>query len=310
MKLIIGGTGALGSALTRRLLIHGEPVRVMTRTPVKAAELAIAGSEIYLGDLLDKNALQEACSGADTVIAAAHSLFGRGRYASAKVDGQAHKNLIDIAKAAGARHFIYTSAYFNDQAYLNIPFFRAKREVEEYLKASKLPYTILRPTAFMESHAHELIGKPIIENRKVMLIGRGEQPRNFVAAGDVARVAMVALSDKSMLGQTISIGGPGNYSNMEVVRLYEQYTGKKAAVTHLPLAVPRAVSRMIRPFHPGISQVLKFGVLSEKADQTFDVEPMLRNIPIRLTPLEEWIAKKLAGPAGSATTAEATYTLP
>lgn len=310
MKLIIGGTGSLGSALTRRLLIHGEPVRVMTRTPVKAAAQAIAGAQIYLGDLLDHNALKDACSGVDTVIASAHSMFGRGRLSSAKVDGQAHKNLIDIAKAAGVKHFIYISIYFSDPVYQSVPFFRVKREVEEYLKASGLPYTILRPTAFMESHAHELIGKPIIESGKVILFGRGQQPRNFVAADDVARVAMVALNDKSMWGQTISMGGPGNYTNMDIVRIYEEYTGKKAKVIHLPLSFPRTLSHIMRPFHPGLSQVLKIATLSDKAEQTFDVQSFLEQIPIRLTPLEEWVEKKLAGPADSATTAETAYSLP
>lgn len=309
MKLIIGGTGTLGSALTRRLLAHGEPVRVMTRKPAKAAELAMAGAEVAVGDLLDSSALKEACTGATEVVATAHSFFGRGRYASAKVDGQAHKNLIDIAKTAGAKHFIYTSVYTGDPAYQDVPVFRIKHEVEEYLKASGLPYTILRPTFFMESHAHELIGKAIMERRRVILIGRGLQPRNFVAADDVARVAMIALCDPSQQGRTIDIGGPGHYTNMDIVRLYEQHTGLRAKVTRLPLGLARSLSLILRPFHPGLSQVLKMAVISNKADQHFDLERFLEDFPIRLTPMEEWIEKKLAGPAGSTTAAETAHTL-
>lgn len=310
MKLIIGGTGTLGSALTRRLLAHGEPVRVMTRKPAKAAELAMAGAEVVVGDLSDRASVEDACRGADAVVAAAHSLFGRGQHSSASVDGQRHKVLIDLAKASGVKHFIYTSIYTIDPVYQRVPFFRIKQEVEEYLKASGLPYTILRPSAFMESHAHELIGKPIIKKERVIMIGRGLQPRNFVAADDVARVAMIALSDQSLLGQTVAIGGPGNYTNMDVVRLYEHYTGHQAKVTHLPPAVSRALSLMMRPFHPGFSQVLKIATLSDKAGQSFDVQSLLEKIPIRLTSLEEWVENKLASSTGSASTPETAYSLP
>ena len=81
MNLIVGGTGALGSAVARLLLSAGEPVRVMTRTPEKAAGLAADGAEIVRGDLLDRDSIARACQGAKVVVAAAHSILGRGESA-------------------------------------------------------------------------------------------------------------------------------------------------------------------------------------------------------------------------------------
>ena len=49
MILIVGGTGALGSAAARRLLAKGTAVRVMTRTPEKADELQKLGAEVVQG---------------------------------------------------------------------------------------------------------------------------------------------------------------------------------------------------------------------------------------------------------------------
>lgn len=309
MKLIIGGTGTLGSAISRRLLSQGEPVRVMTRTPAKAATLAVAGAEVVIGGLIDRISVEEACQGANTVIAAAHSFFGRARQSSARVDGQGHKDLIDIAKRSGVKYFIYTSSFADDTTYQRVPFFRIKLEVEKYLKASGLAYTILRPTAFMEAHAHQFIGDPIIKNKRVFLFGRGEQPRNFVAAEDVARVVMLIPGDKSLIGQTIIVGGPGNHSNMDVVRLYELLSEKKAKVTHLPAGLARALSLIIRPFHPGISQVMRAGALADKTDERFDATLLQQLVPIRLTSLEEWVANKLAGPTGTPSPAEADYSV-
>lgn len=95
MILIVGATGFLGQETTRQLLAAGHRVRVMARTPEKAASLKEAGAEVVAGDLIDPASLQRACAGAEVVIAAAHSLLGRGRYNSPKVDDSGHRSLID-----------------------------------------------------------------------------------------------------------------------------------------------------------------------------------------------------------------------
>ena len=82
MYLIVGGTGSLGSALARRLLDRGKPVRVMTRRPEDAAELKELGAEVLQGDLLDKASLARANKGATKVVASAHSILGRGKESS------------------------------------------------------------------------------------------------------------------------------------------------------------------------------------------------------------------------------------
>lgn len=239
MVLIVGGSGALGSIVTRRLLAAGESVRVMSRTPAKAAALQAAGAHVVQGDLLDRESVVRACAGAQALVAAAHSILGRGTNASVHVDGAAHRQLIDIAKASGVRHVVYTSVYNYGPAYDAVPFFRIKREVEQYLRASGLGHTIVRPTAFMDFHAHVLIGEPILAKGKVVLFGRGEQPRNFVAADDVAQFVMLALRDTSLAGETIDVGGPENLTNMDVVRVYERVSGRQAKVTRLPLGLLR-----------------------------------------------------------------------
>ena len=112
MILIVGGTGSLGSATARRLLARGRPVRVMTRIPEKAAELQALGAQVVQGDLLDKASLAGACRGVEKVLAAAHSILGRGREASKFVDLAGHKDLIDAAQSAGVMHFVYTSIFY------------------------------------------------------------------------------------------------------------------------------------------------------------------------------------------------------
>jgi uncharacterized protein YbjT (DUF2867 family) len=292
MILIVGATGVLGSATARRLLVDGHAVRAMTRTPAKAAELGRLGAEIVQGDLRDAESLRRACEGADRVLATAHALLSRGREASKYVDDAGHKQLIDIARAAGVQHFVYTSvngASLDDP----VPFTRIKYDVEQYLQRSGLSYTILRPTAFMEWHAHTFIGQPILERGQVTLFGRGDNPRNFVAGDDVARFAVIALTDPRAAGQTIDIGGPENWTNMEVVALYAKLAGRPAKVRHVPLGALRVLSVLLQPFHPGLSQVLRFGILTDTTDVTFDPGETLKQYPLELTGLEAWVRARL-----------------
>lgn len=288
MILVVGGTGAMGRATVRRLLDAGEPVRVMTRTLENAAELQQLGAEVVQGDLCDYAALERAVAGVDKVLAAAHSVGGRGKEASKFVDGRGNEWLIDLAKAAGVQHFVYTSSH-GVSADHPTPFFRFKYGVEQYLKASGLRYTILRPTAFFESHVHMLIGEPIMKTGKVTLFGAGENPRNFVAADDVAQFAVLALHDPQLAGRTIEIGGLANKTNMEVVQMYDELTDVPVKVSHVPLGMLRLLSPILRPFHAGLSQIMALSIWQNTTDQTFDVRPMLAEFPVQLTPIEEWV---------------------
>ena len=293
MILIVGGSGTLGHILAVKLLGAGHPVRIMSRTPTKVAVLRAEGAEVVEGDLLDRDSLQRACEGVDAVAAAAHSIMGRGASASVHVDGAGHCRLIDAAKAAGADRFVYVSVYEADPAYRRVPFFRIKHDVEQYLKASGLTYTILRPTAFMDLHAHVLIGEPILKRGKVVLFGRGERPRNFVAASDVAHIAFLSLTDPSLAHEVIDIGGPENLSSNDVVRLYDRRAARAAKVVHAPLFVPRIMSVLLRPFHPGLSQIMQSAVLAETVNQAFDARPLASRFGMQLMTLNEWVTRRL-----------------
>ena len=292
MILVVGATGALGNALCKQLLAQGKSVRGLARTPEKAAAIKQLGVDVVHGDLRDTTSLRRACAGVDQVVATAHSIFGRGADASKYVDLQGHKDLIDVAKAAGVRQLVYVSA-LGAAPDSKVPFFRIKYEVEQYLCSSGLTFVILRPTAFMESHAHMLIGEPILQKGKVSLFGKGNNPRNFVAADDMARFVMIALADPRAAGQLIKVGGPENWTNMDVVGLYEQISGRQAKVSHVPLGILRVMSRLIRPFHPGLSQAMQSSILFDTTDQTFDMRETLQTYPMTLTRLEDWVREQV-----------------
>jgi nucleoside-diphosphate-sugar epimerase len=55
----------------------------------------------------------------------------------------------------------------------------------------------------METHAHQLIGQPLLEKGKVSILGQGDSPRNFVAVNDVARLIKMVLDKPQTKGEII-----------------------------------------------------------------------------------------------------------
>lgn len=270
MILLIGGTGTLGSAITRRLAAAGIPVTVMSRDPDNHAGRFPSGVDFVRGDLGDKDALERAVKEKTTVVNAAHSLFGRGRSASKYIDDLGGRQLVKASVAAGVKRFVYVSAWFPPRMASN-RFIAAKKSVEEQLRSSGLPHLIVRPTAFMDIHAEQLIGQRIKANQKVNVFGPGTATRNYVAADDVADLLVDELRNPTPDPRTVNVGGPQNLSTKDVIATYESLLGKPAKVSHAPLAVASIMHWLFRPFHPGLSQVMDMVQKGEAGGDEFDL---------------------------------------
>jgi uncharacterized protein YbjT (DUF2867 family) len=290
---IIGARGTLGREATRELIAAGWNVTAATRDPDRAGDLKRLGADVRKADLLDPPSMRAACRGSDAVFAAAHSMLGRGRSRSEVVDDVGHRALIDAAKAEGVRHFVYTSILGASPDH-PIDFWRTKYAVERHLEASGLSYTILRPSAFMDTHGHEFLGKSILRSGRAIVFGSGDKPMNFVAVEDVARLALLALGDPQARGKTIEIGGPENLSKNEVAAMYARLSGRKVKVVHLPASALRLLSTLTRPIHPGVSRVLRAGAVSDHLDERFDAGDLLKMYPLDLTRMEDFVGERVA----------------
>ena len=294
MILIVGGTGVLGREVAIQLLARDERVRLLARTPARLDDFREAGAEVVEGDLVDPASLARACEGVDAVFAAAHAMLGKGDHDSHAVDDVGHRALIDAAVAAGVSHFVYTSILGAAPDH-PVDFWRTKYQVEEYLKASGLTYTILRPAAFMEWHAHEFNGKSILESGKTTLLGRGTKPRNFVAARDVAAFVVLALTDPALRDRTLEVGGPQDLTNDQVAQLYGMLAGVRPKVRHVPPPLARGMSVVLKPFQPGVSRVMFMASLPDDAfSEHFDPGPLLAEFPLQLTTPEDFVGERVA----------------
>jgi dihydroflavonol-4-reductase len=110
--LVTGGTGFLGTSLTRRLLLDGARVRVLARSRARAKPLADLGAEITVGDIADRAAVRAAVDGMQVVFHLAGPLLVSGmpaaEYRRTHVLGT--ELVLDCcAKASGFERFVYCS---------------------------------------------------------------------------------------------------------------------------------------------------------------------------------------------------------
>src|SRR5215216_3722844 len=145
--VVAGATGKQGGAVARSLLDRGFQVRALTRNPQKPEAQALAdhGAEVVQGDMEDRSSMERALEGA-------YGIFSVQNFWESGYDREVQqgKMVADAAKAAGVEHFVYSSVG-SAHRQTGIPHFESKWEIEEHVRQIGLPYTILRPTAFMQN---------------------------------------------------------------------------------------------------------------------------------------------------------------
>jgi NADH dehydrogenase len=287
MILIAGATGVLGSAVSKRLLAEGMAVRVLTREPTRAQALRAAGAEVLTGDLRDPEAVRRACEGATHVLTTANAFTGRGAQSIEAVDLEGTRHLLDAARGQRVRQFVFTSARLPPEYYA-IDYFDAKRRNEDQLRQSGVPFTILKPTAFMETWARMILDG-VVQKGVAQIFGSGQLPVNFVSVNDVAAVAAMVVDRPDALNADVEIGGPENLTLIQVVDIVERVTGRKARRKHLPLTLLRVMPTFVRPFNPVFARAVQAGALMASIPQPFDASAMLAHYPISPTRLEDWV---------------------
>lgn len=281
MILVAGATGQLGSLVTRRLLARGEVVRILVRPGSNFQPLVDLGAQPVFGDLKDPASLAAACEGVDVVVTTANSAARGGADTVETVDQRGNRSLIDAARAAGVKQFVFTSALGADPA-SPVPFLRAKGETEQYLCASGMTYTILAPNIFMEVWVPMLVGQAALEGRPVTLVGEGRRRHSFVSVDDVAAFAVAAVGHPQAMNQTIVIGGPEPVTWRDVVAAYERALGRPIEVRTIPPGQPL-------PGLPDVVSQLAAGM--DTYDSPLDMTETAATFGVQLTPLEEFVRR-------------------
>jgi uncharacterized protein YbjT (DUF2867 family) len=300
MILVAGGTGMLGRSLIPLLAAHGEPIRVLTRGDRPSPVLALPGIGTAIGDVRDPESLRRAMVGVRTVVSAINGFGGDGALGVKAIDRDGNINLIDAAEAAGVEHFVLVSI---QQAAADHPIelFRMKAAAEQRLRTSRLVWTMVRPTAYQETWL-EIVGRPLVTTGSTRVFGRGQNPINFVSAGDVARIVDLAVTDPALRGESLDVQGPENLTFDAFVETVRATTGATGSVNHVPLPMLRLMSLILRPIKPVLAGQMAASVVMDTRDMTADTTERARRYPrIPSTPLRDVAARQFRPAPGVST---------
>lgn len=293
MNLVVGATGILGQEICRQLCEAGKPVRAFVRAsadPVKVEQLSQWGATLVYGDLRNRPSLDLACRGVDAVISTVSAMpfaYKPGENDIQNVDMLGMFDLIDAAKMAGVRHFVYTSATGNIE--LDAPLPNAKRAVEAHLCDSGVTYTILRPSFFMEVWISPALGFDAA-NAKATLYGDGTKPISWIAVPDMARFAVASLENPAARNAIIELGGPEALTPLQVVEIFEGIGGRKFDVQFVPVeALTAQWKAATDPMQQSFSAIM----IGYAGGDPIDMGKTLKAFPMRMTTVEEYAERTL-----------------
>ena len=269
MITVVGGTGRLGRLVTAALLATDRQVRVVSRhagTDPTGPHPALGGAQLVTADVAVPRQARAAIAGSTVVVAAMTGMDPRRGAGPQAVDRDAAIVLIDAAAQAGC-HLILVSVV-GAAADSPIELFQMKAAAEEHLRATDVPWTIIRATAFTELW-NDIITSSTGRDGRARLLGPARNPMNFVPVGHVTTAVLTAI-DTTPAGQVINVYGDEELSLTDVAT---RLTGHPPR--HLPAAMVRAIGWAARPVAPGLARIARQAIAMEHLDLTRPEQPRI-----------------------------------
>jgi uncharacterized protein YbjT (DUF2867 family) len=284
--LVIGGTGELGAVVAHRLQDDGHRVRLLVRDRSR-----VAGSDTVFdyvdGDLDDMTMLESALAGCDAV-----HISVRGGPTAEQFDHVEHRGTARVAQLAaleGVKRLTYVSHSLAAPDAL-APDLRATFRAEQAIAESGVPFTVFRPTYFMETLPRHLRG------RQAVVLGRQRHPLHLIAAADFASMVSQALSTPAAVDKVLDIHGPQAFAIPDALRTYCERLAPDTKVVRRPLWLMAVMDRtMLRGQLRGTLALMRaLQESGERGDPT-EANELLGAPSITLV---EWCERQTRQPSG------------
>ena len=253
--LVTGATGNVGSQAVRELRARGASVRAFVRDPDKATVMLGDGVELAPGDFSDAASVSRALEGVDGVFLACANDPRQVEYET---------GVIDAAAETGVRRIVKLSA-LGAKVGSSVAFWDWHGRIEEHLRASGIPFVMLRPAFNMTN----LLGSAEGVRHEGVLFAPAEGARvAMIDPSDVAEAAAVALSTDGHEGQTYVLTGPEAIAFERVAEKLSAVAGRSIRFVGVPDDAARQalVGTGIPEFVAG-QIVAVFGVLRQGAQE-------------------------------------------
>ena len=293
MIFVTGGSGFVGGHVVHELRGRELAVRCLVRDPRKAAKLAAWGCELSEGDMTDPAALRRSVDGAETVIHLVAIRQGHEeQFRRIMVDGT--RDLLAAAKGAGVRRFLLMSALGTSEETKDlVPYYGAKWEMEQLVRASGIPHVIFRPSfvfgpdgGILPTFAKLARLAPVTP-----IIGSGRQRIQPIWADDVAAYFADGVARDDVTGRTFELGGPDIVSWDEFWRRLKAARGMRRPSIHVPVSLMRLNALVTERLPGNIPLTRDLLKMLEHGDNVVSNDDAARTFQLPLVPLDDQLRR-------------------
>jgi NADH dehydrogenase len=294
---VTGGTGFVGKAVVRALLAHGFLVRCLVRPGSESDLKGFESIDRVPGDVMNAEGLapsMEGCSAVVHLVGIIRERRARG-VTFERLHSEATQNMLAVARAAGIKRYAQMSA-LGTRPDARARYHRTKWEAEEAVRASRLDWTIFRPSiifgrgdAFVSALARAVQRLPVMP-----VLGDGRYRLQPVPVEQVAEGFARALRAPRSVGQTYEVAGPAPYAFVDLLDEIGRAVGRpRVRKMHVPLAPVRGLTHALDwlPFYPLSSDQL---VMLEEESVT-DPSRFFAELGLEPQPLPVGLRRMLAG---------------
>ncbi|MGN6372428.1 MAG: SDR family oxidoreductase [Solirubrobacteraceae bacterium] len=243
MLLLTGATGLVGSALLRRLLDDGQPVRCLVRDPRRLGPLRVR-VQIALGDLSDPRSFRNAMRGVQTVVHLATVTRDQPRGSIEELTAMATWRMVKAAERAGVERFLFLSA-LGASRHHPARLMRAKAVAEQAVREASLQSVVVAPSfVYAPGDRWLRLLERLSRLPVIPLPGSGHARCQPIWAEDVADCLMAALSRSAADGgpdvgvsRRYELAGPETLTYDDAIRTMERSIGRNRPIAHIPAAL-------------------------------------------------------------------------
>ncbi len=217
--LVTGATGNTGSLLVPMLLSRDVEVRVFVRDEKKAESLKNSGAEIVPGDLDQPDTIIPAVKGVDKI----YLLTWNGPTQFRHVE-----NVINAVKASGENPHIIRHSMWGSE---NSRIIKQGLQAEQLIKSSGLPWTMLKPTFFMQNL---MMAAPTMSSDGKIYWDMNEGKLAMIDVRDIAESALAAITGEGHENRSYILTGPEAISFNNIASIFSGIIGKEINYINVP----------------------------------------------------------------------------
>jgi NAD(P)H dehydrogenase (quinone) len=253
MIAVTGATGHLGRLFIAALLtkVPASGIIAAVRNVEKAKDIAAMGVQVRYADYNQPPTWEPALKGVDKVLLISSSEIGQR--------AKQHRAVIDAAKRTGVKLLAYTSVLRADTSPLGLAV--EHRETEALIRASGIPFTLLRHGWYTENYT---AGIPGALAQGAVYGCAGEGRIASATRADYAEAAAAALTAENQAGRVYELAGDTAYTMAGLAAEISRQTGKNIGYVNLPEAeyknvlvkagLPEVVAALIADSDTGVSK--------------------------------------------------------